>query len=149
MKTQTIVIAVLIIQSFLWTACAEDKKEKTETQSINQSSTSVKSQHISEEKTAVVTETKTHTQEKTKDENPENLMDMQAKVYTDVFGKLGGVEELQGIEGYMDLVEKMDASPETKKQLTEHYELYSKSLDPEKKEELKAQLNALLLKAMK
>ncbi len=142
MKTKTILILACSVFTALFFGC---KEEQLKPQTVIQSSEEITSQHISEEKTAITTAvTKTKT-DPVKTEDPMNLLDTQAKIYTDIFGNLGGVEELQGIEGFMDLVKKMDATPETKKQLTEQYKLYSNSLDPKKKEELKA----ALLKAMK
>ena len=84
-----------------------------------------------------------------KTENTENFMDLQAKTYGDIFGNMMNIEELKGVEDFMSLVSKMDASPEMKKKLTEQYQLYSNSLDPEKKELVKAQFNTLLLQAIK
>ena len=142
MKTQTILLIVCSLSLTVLFGCKEEKKEHTQQESQIIAHQEVANKNISEEKTAA-TPAKQETKQ-TKDDEPMNLLDTQAKVYTDIFGKLGGVEELQGIEGYMDLVNKMDATPETKKQLTEQYKLYSNSIDPEKKEQLKAQLLAAL-----
>lgn len=147
MKTQTTLVLFCMFFTILFFGCKEENKESFKQQTVIQSAQEIATQPISEER--IIEEKKTiQDTDQTKTEDPLNVLDMQAKIYTDVFANLGGVEELQGIENFMDLIEKADATPETKKQLTEHYELYSNSLDPEKKEELKAQMSAMLLKAM-
>lgn len=141
MKTKATLALLCILQTFICLGC---KDENLQQKATTQTEVNNETQNISEEKTAAITTIKTITNKESKENNEdqksENLMDTQAKVYTDIFGKLGGVEELQGIESYMDLVKKMDASPATKKQLTAQYELYANSLDPEKKEALKKEL---------
>lgn len=87
------------------------------------------------------------TEDKTEDTN--NLLDLQANVYGDIFGRMLKIEEFQGIDDFMSLVNKMDASPKMKAKLTEQYQAYNNSLDPDKKELAKAQFNTLLLKAIK
>jgi len=142
MKTQTILLAVIFaITTLLCIGCEEEQLKNNNQETELNVLSEIETKDISEEKRITKYNSNENFEEKNKiDKEPLNLLDTQAKVYTDIFGKLGGVEELQGIEGYMDLVEKMDASPETKKQLTEQYELYSNSLDPKKKEVLKKQL---------
>lgn len=139
---KAITLTFICITVFLITliSCNQaNPKEVTTTREVTAKEEEV-TQKISEEKTTSATAVKEEATEEAAAKEPMNLLDEQAKIYTDVFGKLGGVEELQGIEGYMDLVKKMDASPETKKQLTAQYKLYANSLDPEKKEALKKQL---------
>lgn len=87
------------------------------------------------------------TEDKTEDTN--NLLDLQANVYGDIFGRMMNIEEFKGVEDFMSLIDKMEASPKTKAKLTEQYHAYNNSLDPNKKELAKAQFNELLLKAMK
>ncbi len=84
-----------------------------------------------------------------KTEGTTNLLDMQANTYGDIFGNMMNVEEFKGIDDFMSLVNKMDATPEMKAKLTEQYQFYNSSLDPEKKEQAKVQFNALFLKAVK
>ncbi|MCH9661406.1 MAG: hypothetical protein K0U54_10905 [Bacteroidetes bacterium] len=80
--------------------------------------------------------------------NTDNFMDLQANVYGDIFGNTMNIDAFKGIEDFKGLVNKMEASPEVKKQLITHYELYSNSLDPKKKELAKVQFNELLIKTM-
>ena len=87
------------------------------------------------------------TGDKTEDTN--NLLDLQANVYGDIFGRMLNIEEFQGIDDFMSLVDKMETSPKMKAKLTEQYQAYDNSLDPDKKELAKAQFNELLLKAIK
>jgi len=94
-----------------------------------------------------VTTTETKTENQT--DNTTNFLDLQANVYGDIFGRMLNVEEFKGVEDFMSLVDKMDASPKMKAKLIEQYQAYDTSLDPDKKELAKAQFNALLLKAMK
>ena len=84
-----------------------------------------------------------------KTEGTNNLLDLQANVYGDVFGRMLNVEEFKGVEDFMSLVDKIDTSPKMKAKLIEQYQAYDSSLDPDKKELAKAEFNALLLKAMK
>lgn len=86
---------------------------------------------------------------KKKTEQTNNFLDMQANVYGDIFGNKMNVEEFKGIEGFMDMVNKLDASPEMKTKLTEQYQSYSKSLDNKEKELAKGKLDSLLNKAIK
>lgn len=80
-----------------------------------------------------------------------NLLDEQVKVYGSVFS-LGGVtaEEnpAKDATNYLDLLEKLNISPELKKQVQETYQLYDTSLDPKKKEELKIRANKMIQDAM-
>lgn len=80
--------------------------------------------------------------------NTDNLLDLQANVYGDIFGNMMDIDAFKGVDDFMSLVNMMDASPELKEQLASHYKLYSNSLDPKKKELVKTQFNALLIKAM-
>lgn len=83
-----------------------------------------------------------------KTETTTNFMDLQANVYGDIFGNMMNIEEFKGIEDFTTLVNKMDATPEMKAKLTEQYQAYNNSLDPQKKELAKTQFNTLLLKAI-
>jgi len=94
-----------------------------------------------------VTTTESKTENKT--ESTTNFLDLQANTYGDIFGNKMNIEEFKGIDDFMSLVDKMDASPKMKANLIEQYQAYDSSLDPDKKEIAKAQFNALLLKAMK
>ena len=87
------------------------------------------------------------TENKTADTS--NFLDLQANTYGDIFGNMLHIEEFKGVDDFMSMVNKMEATPEMKAKLTEQYQFYNNSLDPEKKELAKAQFNALLLKAMK
>ncbi len=78
-----------------------------------------------------------------------NLLDQQAQVLGNIFGDLGGIEEMQGINGYMDLLNKSDLSPELKKKFTEQYELIALGDDPKKKKEMELKLSQMLEKALK
>ena len=95
----------------------------------------------------------TPTKEKPKTQNnlpaDGNLLDQQAQVLGNIFGDLGGMEEMKGIQGYMDLLNKSDVSPELKKKLTEQYQLIALSDDPEKKKEMELKLTEMLQKALK
>lgn len=95
----------------------------------------------------------TSTKEKTKTHNnlpaDANLLDQQAQVLGTIFGDLGGMEEMKGIEGYMDLLNKSDVSPELKVKLTEQYQLLALSDDPKKKKEMELKLSEMLQKALK
>ena len=79
----------------------------------------------------------------------ENLLDQQAQVLGNIFGDLGGMEEMKGINGYMDLLNKSDLSPELKKKLTEQYQLIALSDDPKKKKEMELKFTEMLQKALK
>jgi ubiquinone biosynthesis protein Coq4 len=83
-----------------------------------------------------------------KTEVTNNFLDLQANTYGDIFGNMLQIEEFKGIDDFMSLVNKMDATPEMKAKLKEQYQFYNNSLDPEKKELAKAQYNELLLKAI-
>jgi len=91
-------------------------------------------------------------QEKTK--TPTNLpadghvLDQQAQILGNVFGDLGGIQEMQGITGYMDLLTKSNLSPELKKKFTEQYQLIALSDDPSKKKEMELKLTTMLQKAI-
>ncbi|MEP0262634.1 hypothetical protein [Dokdonia sp.] len=95
----------------------------------------------------------TSTKEKSKTQNnlpaDGNLLDQQAQVLGDIFGDLGGMKEMQGIEGYMDLLNKSDINPELKQKLTEQYKLIALSDDPKKKKEMELKLTKMLQKALK
>lgn len=78
-----------------------------------------------------------------------NVLDQQAQVLGNIFGDLGGMQEMQGIEGYMDLLNKSDVSPELKQKLTEQYKLIAASDDPKKKKEMELKLTKMLQKALK
>lgn len=78
-----------------------------------------------------------------------NLLDQQAQVLGNVFGDIGGVKEMQGIEGYMDLLNKSDLSPELKQKFTEQYKVIALSNDPKKKKEMELKLSQMLQKALK
>lgn len=95
----------------------------------------------------------TPTKEKPKTQNnlpaDGNLLDQQAQVLGNIFGDLGGMEEMKGINGYMDLLNKSDMSPELKKKLTEQYQLIALSDDPKKKKEMELKLTEMLQKALK
>lgn len=84
-----------------------------------------------------------------KTESTDNFLDLQANFYGDVFGNKMNIEEFKGIDDFMSLVDKMDATPKMKTKLVEQYEAYNNSLDPKKKELAKVQFNELLLKAIK
>jgi len=84
-----------------------------------------------------------------KTEDTKNFLDLQANIYGDIFGNKMNIEEFKGIDDFMSLVDKMDATPKMKAKLIEQYEAYNNSLDPKKKELAKAQFNELLLKAIK
>jgi hypothetical protein len=96
---------------------------------------------------------KTTTKEKPKTQNnlpvDGNVLDQQAQVLGNVFGDLGGMKEMQGIEGYMDLLKKSDVDPELKQKLTEQYKIIALSDDPKKKKEMELKLSKLLQKALK
>jgi len=93
------------------------------------------------------------TKEKSKTQNNlpanGNLLDQQAQVLGNIFGDLGGMEEMKGIDGYMDLLKKSDLSPELKTKFTEQYQLISLSDDPKKKKEMQLKLSEMLQKAFK
>ena len=95
----------------------------------------------------------TSTKEKPKTQNnlpaDGNLLDQQAQVLGNIFGDLGGMKEMQGIEGYMDLLNKSDVPPELKQKLTEQYKLIALSDDPKKKKEMELKLTKMLQKALK
>lgn len=78
-----------------------------------------------------------------------NPLDQQAQVLGNIFGDLGGMEEMKGIDGYMDLLKKSDLSPELKTKFTEQYQLISLSNDPKKKKEMEFKLTEMLEKALK
>lgn len=78
-----------------------------------------------------------------------NLLDQQAQVLGNIFGDIGGVKEMQGINGYMDLLKKSDLSPELKQKLTEQYQIIALGNDPKKKKEMEVKLTAMLQKALK
>jgi len=78
-----------------------------------------------------------------------NLLDQQAQVLGNVFGDVGGMKEMQGIDGYMDLLNKSDISPELKQKLTEQYKLIALSDDPKKKKEMELKLTKMLQKTLK
>lgn len=78
-----------------------------------------------------------------------NLLDQQAQVLGTIFGDLGGMEEMKGINGYMDLLAQSDLSPELKQKFTEQYNLIALSDDPAKKKELELKLSEMLQKALK
>lgn len=77
-----------------------------------------------------------------------NLLDAQTKVLTDIFGDDFNGNHTGEVTGYLDLIEKMDATPEQKKDLREQYKIYTLSLDPTKKDSLKLVFNKRLLEAM-
>jgi len=56
---------------------------------------------------------------------------------------------MQGIDGYMDLLNKSNLSPELKKKFTEQYKIIALSDDPKKKKELEGKLSQMLQKALK
>lgn len=95
----------------------------------------------------------TSTTEKPKTQNnlpaDGNLLDQQAQVLGNVFGDIGGVKEMQGIEGYMDLLKKSNLSPELKQKFTEQYKIIALSDDPKKKKEMEGKLSQMLQKALK
>jgi len=95
----------------------------------------------------------TPTKEKPKTQNnlptDGNLLDQQAQVLGNIFGDLGGMEEMKGINGYMDLLDKSDLSPELKKKFTEQYQIIALSDDPKKKKEMELKLSQMLEKALK
>jgi len=62
---------------------------------------------------------------------------------------IGGVKEMQGIDGYMDLLNKSDLSPELKQKFTEQYKIIALSDDPKKKKEMELELSKMLQKALK
>lgn len=79
-----------------------------------------------------------------------NLLDEQTKMFGQIFD-LGGAGEdnpLGGATNYLELIEKMEGSEEQKQQLREIYDLYDTSLDPKKKEELKAKVDKMLTEAI-
>ena len=78
-----------------------------------------------------------------------NVLDQQAQVLGNIFGDLGGIKEMQGIDGYMDLLNKSDVDPELKKKLTEQYKLIALSDDPKKKKEMELKFTQMLQKALK
>ncbi|RKR15411.1 hypothetical protein CLV91_1497 [Maribacter vaceletii] len=80
-----------------------------------------------------------------------NLLDEQVKMYGSVFSLGGATEEenpVKGATNYLDLLDKLNLSPELKKQVEEIYQLYDTSLDPLKKEELKIRANKMIQDAM-
>ena len=90
----------------------------------------------------------TPTQDSTKQTN---LLDEQVKVYGSVFSLGGATEEenpVKGATNCLDLLDKLNISPELKKQVEEIYQLYDTSLDPQKKEELKIRANKMIQDAM-
>lgn len=95
----------------------------------------------------------TSTQEKPKTKNNlpanGNLLDQQAQVLGNIFGDIGGVTEMQGINGYMDLLNKSDLSPELKKKYTEQYKIIALTEDPKKKKEMELKLSSMIQKALK
>ncbi len=78
-----------------------------------------------------------------------NLLDQQAQVLGNVFGDIGGTKEMQGIDSYMDLLNKSEVDPELKKKLTEQYKLIALTDDPKKKKEMELKLTQMLQKALK
>lgn len=95
--------------------------------------------------------TTTKEKPKTKNNLPAdgNALDQQAQVLGNIFGDLGGMKEMQGIESYMDLLNKSDVDPELKKKLTEQYKIIALSDDPKKKKEMELKLSKMLQKALK
>lgn len=95
--------------------------------------------------------TPTNNKSKTQNNLPAegNLLDQQAQVLGTIFGDLGGMEEMKGINGYMDLLAQSDLSPELKQKFTEQYNLIALSDDPAKKKELELKLSEMLQKALK
>lgn len=95
----------------------------------------------------------TPAKEKTKTQNnlpaDGNLLDQQAQVLGNIFGDLGGMEEMKGIDGYMDLLNKSNLSPENKKKLTEQYQLIALSDDPKKKKEMELKFTEMFQEALK
>lgn len=77
-----------------------------------------------------------------------NLLDQQAQVLGNIFGDLGGVEEMKGINGYIDLLSKSDVSPELKTKLKQQYNLIALTDDPLKKKEQEIALTKMLKKAL-
>lgn len=80
-----------------------------------------------------------------------NLLDEQVKVYSSVFSLGGATEEenpAKDATNYLDLLDKLNISPELKKQVEEIYQLYDTSLDPKKKEELKIRANKMIQDAI-
>ena len=79
-----------------------------------------------------------------------NLLDEQTKMFGQIFD-LGGAGEdnpLGGATNYLELIDKMEASEVLKQQLRDMYDLYDTSLDPKKKEALKAKVDKMLTEAM-
>lgn len=95
--------------------------------------------------------TTTKEKPKTKNNLPAdgNLLDQQAQVLGNVFGDIGGMKEMQGIEGYMDLLNKSKVDPDLKKKLTEQYKVIALTDDPKKKKEMELKLTKMLQKALK
>lgn len=94
----------------------------------------------------------TETKEKPKTQNNlpanGNVLDQQAQVLGNIFGDLG-MKEMQGIEGYMDLLNKIDVDPELKKKMTEQYKIIASTDDPKKKKEMELAFSQMLKKEIK
>ena len=79
----------------------------------------------------------------------ENLLDMQTNVLTSVFGEdLDGKSKGKSI-GYLELIDKMDISPEQKAEMTNIYYLQAKDLSQKTKDSLSKAIEQKILEAQK
>ncbi len=77
-----------------------------------------------------------------------NLLDAQAGILGDIFGKQGGVSEFQGIENYNDLIKDIE-DPKLKKELKKQYQIYSTTNNPSKKDSIASQMQRRIEEAIK
>lgn len=73
-----------------------------------------------------------------------NLLDEQTKMFSKIFEMAGADNPLGEVNSYKELIEKMNAPQDLKKQIKEIYDLYDTSLDPKKKEELKIKVSKMI-----
>ena len=77
----------------------------------------------------------------------DNLLDMQTNVMTSIFGEnLDGKTQGEGI-GYLELLDKMDISPEQKAEMTNIYYLQAKELNQKTKDSLGKALEQKIIEA--
>jgi len=70
----------------------------------------------------------------------EHLLDMQAKMYTDILGEsLTNGKDPKNINGFIDLIKKSDLSPEQKEEAIKQYKQMGGTLEADRK--LKEQYN--------
>ena len=95
-----------------------------------------------------ITVTKALKKDTVKPKKQTNMLDMQTKIYGDIFTIAGENNPLQGATNYKDLIGKMDLPAEQKQMLYDQYKIYMQSTDPAKKDSLKRSVGKMLEKAM-